>query len=196
MNKGLKHLAAGAALAISPVSHHLKQLNIPPTVVTPSAQAGKNLAGHAQDNTPIWDKQKTLKAISMQESNGGKNTNHAEIKHGLSAGTHAHGQYGLTDDLIRNVIQRSPRLSEKHSGVLTMDDQHIDEYLKHNPDLENEVASRYHDRITKELGAYDPRTVYHAWLNGTAGTKKYLETHKIEEHPLANKVFDYYNKIK
>ena len=220
LNKGIKHVAAAAAMAISPVSHHLNQINkkpapvaakpaaqpaaqpvpteaVSPIISHPAAQAGHNLGNALLNNTTgKWDKERTLKAIAQQESNGGKNLKHAEIKHGISAGTHAHGRYGLTDDLIRNVIQRSPRLSEKHSGVINMDNQHIDEYLQHNPDLEHEIASRYHDRITKELGQDDPRHVYHAWLNGTAGTKKYLESHKIEEHPLANKVLEYYEKMK
>lgn len=39
---------------------------------------------------------------------------------------------------------------------------------------QHKVASKLYDRITADLKTHDPNVIVFAWLNGTAGTKRYL----------------------
>lgn len=193
--------AALSATAISPIAQHLQQKPIevvqkPTPTAAPQKQGYDSAKFIADSSKQSWDRGKTLKAIAQQESNGGKNTAHREIENGLNAGGTAHGRYGLTDLIIKDVIQHSPRLSEKHADVQNMDNKTIDSYIHDNPDLEDDIAGRYHDRIVKQIGTAHPAAVYTSWLNGITGGKKYIEQHNPEEHPIASKVFANYNKIK
>ena len=203
LNKGIKHVLAAAALASTPATlstdsdaASLKPIPTVNNVMSPREQKAHDLKTATKAQHPTWDKQKTLKAIAQQESSGGKNTNHALIEQGTEKGTYAHGCYGLTDNLIRETIKNSPRLSEKHAVVVDMDNEHIDEYLENNPDLEHDIAGRYHDRISKELGTTHPSAVYIGWLHGIEGAKKYLQNHKMEEHQIGAQVLGHYHKVK
>ncbi len=142
----------------------------------------------------MWDKPTTLKAFVMQETSGGKSQNHREIKSGLNAGSHAFGKYGLTHLAIKEMVQKHPDLKE-HSAMLNMEPKDVNNYMSTHPGLEDKVASHYYDSVAKAVGSKKPSILYHAWLNGPTGTKKYMQTNNVDNHPIAAKVQKYYDTL-
>jgi hypothetical protein len=144
-----------------------------------------------------WNKEVTLKAIRIIESGDGKNVDHEVITRGIDTGTKAFGKYGLTISLIKDVVFHSPRLMKKHATVLDMNNEELNQYMSYNHELEEEVASRFYDRIVKEVGASNPDLIYLCWLNGIVGAQQYLTKHELKDHAIANKVLiSYYKEMK
>lgn len=209
LEKKIRDLVAAAAMsasAISPVVHHLHQsygMGQQEQLAAPAAAPkfeGQDFGYHAASffnraNKQKFDKQATLKAIAQQESSGGKNVHHRVLDHGINKGSHAYGKYGLTDSTIKETIKKNPELNKLHSKLHTMSPEGVHSYLQKHPDLEDQIASSYHDRLTHALGTAHPAAVYVGWLNGISGGKKYIQENDPLQHPIASKVHATYQKL-
>jgi hypothetical protein len=81
-----------------------------------------------------------LKALSLVESSGGINTEHALIERGMHAGTRAGGHYGIMPIVAREVIEKSKALTKKYGYVLDLSNDEITEELNTNRKLDRELA--------------------------------------------------------
>jgi len=85
-----------------------------------------------------------LEAIKSVESSGGKNIDHPVIDTGVNAGSRAVGQYALTPNTIREMLNRYPDLPYQ------------DLKEKENPDIEKAVLQ---DRDTPPLIRREPASM-------------------------------------
>ena len=153
------------------------------------------LAAHAK--TPHFEesheKGRSLKAIAAIESSGGLNTNHPEIKVGLSKGTHALGRYGLTSLLVREIAGKS--LKQQHGHLATASDSDLKQHFKDHPDVEDTFAAAHYDHISHTLGTKDLKKISLAWHGGLAGAQKAISSGKdFSKDPYVQKVSAAYNK--
>lgn len=137
---------------------------------------------------PPTKKDHILKGIKFIESSGGKNTDHAEMKSGMFKGDKAYGSYGLMPVVIRETIKRHPSLMQLHSAALGMSGKDIHTYMDQNPKLEDIIASKHYDLITRALGE-NPMKIGYAWLNGIQGTKNAIKANKaLKDHHYVQKL--------
>jgi hypothetical protein len=142
-----------------------------------------------------YDKSAALKAIARVESSGGKDTEHADLS-GIHAGEKAYGKYGLTPVIIRETVSKHPDLKARHGHLLDMRGGNVSEYMKQNPKLETEIASRHYDRLSRAFGG-DFKKVGFAWLNGVAGTARaQREGVNFDDHWHVKKLKNAYEDIK
>lgn len=140
-----------------------------------------------QEVKPSFDpkirKQNILRSIAQVESSGGQNTQHARLpQNSIHKGERAFGTYGLTPLLIRETAGMHKDILEKHPNLNRLRGQEMHEYMKQNPQLEKEIASRHYDRLSKKFG-HDPSKIGYAWLNGITGTMRALNRGaKLDKH--------------
>ncbi len=113
------------------------------------------------------DFEKFAKLISQLESSGGKNTKHQAIEGGLQDGQVAVGKYGLLPNTIEEMVKRAqlegtslPEMDEL-SG---MEQSSISQRVAKNPELEEEIAFRLYDHISKKTK--DPEKMAYMWNSG------------------------------
>ena len=118
-------------------------------------------------------KQETLKAIAEVESSGGKNLAHKKMSHGLHKGSSAIGKYGLMPLTIK----------ETEKSLQNLSNEEIKQKLMKDAELEERVASKYYDRLRKQLDSNDPGKIGYGWFQGITGAKKNIKKGKdIEKH--------------
>jgi hypothetical protein len=139
--------------------------------VTSTAQAKTPISSQSQHA----DKGKALRAIASVESSGGKNTHHEALTGKMHGGESAYGRYGLTPVIIRETIKKHPDLRQKYGGAADMRGKEIQDFMAANPKLEDTIASRHYDRLSKVLGG-NLNHISMAWLNGIAGTMRFIKT--------------------
>lgn len=187
----IKSFIAGAALATGIASAVPTGSAMVPIDHQPKA------GSHAiESNNPIpgYDRQHMLRTIANVESSGGKDTNHGEIEHGLSAGQKAFGKYGLTPVVIRETIKMNRDLKSKYGKASRLDGKDLANYMHDNPGLEDQVANKHLARLEHHFGNNTSEIGY-AWLNGVSGTYKAKKEHKdIENHWHVKKIKDAYKK--
>ena len=113
------------------------------------------------------DFDKFAKLIALLESSGGKNTKHRTIDKGLQTGQTAVGKYGLLPNTMEEMLKRS-----KMEGTQLPDMQAVDglpqaeiaSKVAKNPDLEEELAFRLYDHISKKT--QDPEKMAYMWNTG------------------------------
>lgn len=115
-----------------------------------------------------------LKAISMNESSGGKNTNHKEMKTGIHAGDAAVGQYGLMPNTIKEMANR---MDENHPmrQYAKMDSDAIGKSIKQNPDHENQIANFMANHLYDKFGG-DENKMSYSWFQGHNLTNDHFDT--------------------
>lgn len=132
------------------------------------------MAGNTADKPPIQeqapdiDKDRMLQAISSVESSSGKDLHHEPLG-GIHQGESAYGRYGLTPLVIRETISKNPDLRRHFGRATSLKGEDFARFMKKNPKLEDQIASRHYDRLHKLFGG-DMGRIGHAWLNGITGT--------------------------
>jgi hypothetical protein len=94
-----------------------------------------------------------LGTISMIESSGGKNTNHALVTQGSHAGTRAMGEWGLMPKTVRGL-------------------GYDPDVVRNDPQLQRVVASSLVDDLGREFN--DPTAAALAWYSGPEAGRRYL----------------------
>lgn len=137
-------------------------------------QEGDEIIGKYQENSKKENRDSFLKAIAMNESSGGKNTNHAEMKSGIHAGTSALGTYGLMPNTIREMANRmdGDHPMKMYAG---MENHQISQSMKKNPGHEGEVAKFMADHLHEKFGGDEDKMAY-SWFNGHNLTDKHFAT--------------------
>lgn len=183
---GFKQTAATTAALLS-------MLGSPQMASTPEASQGMAQMQPAPEKI---QKDKMLRAIASVESSGGIDVEHAPLDSPLHAGESAYGKYGLTPLVIRETIDKHPDLRKKYGQANQMRGQDLKNFMKQNPNLEHEVASRHFDRLHKIFGN-SPSKIGYAWLNGVTGTLR-AERKNVDfnKHWHAKKVKNAYEKVK
>lgn len=90
-----------------------------------------------------------LEAISMVESSGGQNIQHALITKGMHKGTRAGGTFGLMPLTVKALIKGSDRLRAKYGAWLYATNDQITEELNTNHKMDRELASFMWSRLRK-----------------------------------------------
>lgn len=209
IEKNMKGLRAGILGAVAasniasakPASQDFQQQGVSQAtaaqVERPNYQAVPDQKINRDQQPEENNKNHILNAISMVESSGGKNTNHARLPaNSIHRGERAFGKYGLTPLLIRETINMNKDLARKygHMKGLTHDEFH--QAMSEHPELEDAIASRHYDRLSKKFG-HDPAKIGHSWLNGITGTMRALNRGKdINNHWHVKKITDAYKKVK
>lgn len=118
-------------------------------------------------------KQETLDAIAEIESNSGQNLAHKKMMRGLHKGSTAIGKYGLMPLTIKETEKSLEDLSESE----------LKRKLSEDEELQDRIASKYYDRLRKQLDSNDPGKIGYGWFQGITGAKKDIKTGKdIEKH--------------
>jgi hypothetical protein len=133
-----------------------------------------------------------LETISMNESSGGKNLNHKQIKEGLHAGDSAVGQYGLMPNTIKEMAGRMGKDSPM-AQYAKMDSKSIADSFKKNPGHEKEIAKFMANHLHDKFGGDENKMAY-SWFQGHNLTNDHFNTsHKdYANHDYVKK----YNKHK
>jgi hypothetical protein len=128
-----------------------------------------------------------LKAIEMNESSGGKNTKHKEMKSGIHAGTSAYGNYGLMPNTIREMANRMDK-DHPMKMYAGMENDQITESMKKNPDHQGKVARFLAEHLYDKFGG-DENKMSYSYFNGHNLTNDHFKTsHKdYMDHPYVKK---------
>lgn len=179
---GLASLATAAAIATSPIQAQPQEQQPKPII---EQQASK----------PANVKDRILNSIIQVESSGGKNVKHDRLPaSGIHQGARAYGKYGLTPVLIRETAKKHKDLMQKHPKLHTLKGQELHEYMQSNPGLEDKIASKHYDRLSKHFG-HDPAKIGYAWLNGIVGTYRAMKAKKdLNDHWHVKKILKAYGK--
>lgn len=114
-----------------------------------------------------------LEAIKANESSGGQNLQHIPITRGVNAGDTALGQYGMTPNTMREMLNRNPQ--NPYSDIKNIDLSNlyknetngiIPEALKRSPvGIEGETARNLAEYALKKQQG-DERQAIASWLMG------------------------------
>jgi hypothetical protein len=109
-----------------------------------------------------------LKLMSQIESSGGKQLNHPPATHGISAGQHAIGQYGLMPQTSFEVLhppggQKFPT-DPNLLNYLNLDKDQLAAEIAKNPQLEKGIAEQYSNTILNR--ARSPEEAAMMWNSG------------------------------
>lgn len=115
-----------------------------------------------------------LKTIAMNESSGGKNTNHKQMKTGIHAGTSAFGTYGLMPNTIREMANRMDKYHPMKMYA-NMENHEMTNSLKKNPEHEGQVAKFMANHLYDKFGGDENKMAY-SWFNGHNLTNDHFKT--------------------
>jgi len=107
-----------------------------------------------------------LNAISMNESSGGRNLNHRQMKGGIHDGDSAVGKYGLMPNTIKETVGRMGKENPLYRQYRNMDNSQIGESMANNPDHEKEVATHLANRLQDKFGGDESKMSY-SWNQGS-----------------------------
>jgi len=110
----------------------------------------------------------------MNESSGGINTNHKEMKHGIHSGDSALGQYGLMPNTIKEMAGRMGK-DNRLSHYAKMDNNKVVESIKNNPQHEHQIASFMANHLHDKFGGDESKMSY-AWNQGHNLTPEHFKT--------------------
>jgi hypothetical protein len=145
---------------------------------------------------PFADKGRMLRAIASVESSSGKDMSHDPLPEGgLHQGESAYGKYGLTPIIVRETVHAHPDLRKKYGKSVQVKGNQFSQFMKKNPQLEEEVAKRHLNRLHKLFDG-DPARISMAWLNGITGTLRAQRNgFDFDNHWHVKKVVNAYNNL-
>lgn len=118
-----------------------------------------------------------LKAISMNESSGGKNTNHKTMESGIHSGDAAIGRYGLMPNTVKEMANRMGR-ENPLSIYSKMDNNKISQSIKKNPKHEVQIANFMANHLHDKFGGDESKMAY-SWNQGHNLTNDHFQdSHK------------------
>lgn len=128
-----------------------------------------------------------LKGISMNESSGGINTDHEQMKSGIHAGDSAYGKYGLMPNTVREMANR---MGKKHplNVYAHLESEDIKSNLKKYPHHEEKIASFMANHLHDKFGGDESKMSY-SWNQGHNLTNDHFSSsHKnYKDHPYVQK---------
>jgi len=133
--------------------------------------------------------EKFLNIIKQIESSGGKNVNHPTMQQGIHAGDTAYGSYGLMPNTVIDVtnrLQSLNKLSDKTSPIVGLPKEQINDYLRQNPQAEEEVA----DFLARNLLARmkgNEEFAAKAWNAGSNLQPEQMDQQKLINDPYVSK---------
>lgn len=131
--------------------------------------------------------QEILAILRQIESNNGQNFNHPLIQQGINKGTHAIGNYGLTNAVVNDVAMKNPQLA----SLTQLDPNAKKAYLESHPDDESTIANQIVQYL-QDRYAGDPEKIAYAWNHGTSLSPTSITPDKIQGDAYTNK-FDALN---
>ena len=120
-----------------------------------------------------------LAALRQNESSGGTNFNHPTITHGISKGTNAIGNWGLTAATVDDTVKNDPNFAY----LTKMNPAQKKQFLEANPEVEKAVANQLVNQLQNRYQG-DPSKIAYAWNHGT-----YIDPNKITPNVTANDVY-------
>lgn len=138
---------------------------------------------------------KFLDSISMNESSGGKNTEHETMQTGIHAGDTAVGNYGLMPNTVQEMHKRMKMEGNPNYNpdIIDADSTQVQDMLKQNPQLQQQAAEYMAGMLLKKTGG-DPEAAAYGWRYGhNAPADQLIE--KSIDNPYVNSFDQYYNKI-
>lgn len=181
MDKGLKEMAAGAALlgavAGSPAQAH-EPASAKPRM-TPPAQTQMPKMTHPQMVDSLKTKNPMLWGFAQQESSGGNNLKHETItnKNSMHYGHTAGGPWGMMPKTAAYVLKNDPALAKKYPDLagkiedVEANHKMFTDALNNDPQMAADLAQSLLGRIkSKQKG--DKNKIIHSWHYGIQGTKK------------------------
>lgn len=105
-----------------------------------------------------------LKAVSMNESSGGKNLKHQKMKHGIHTGDSAIGEYAFMPNTVKDIVGT---LDGKNPlrNYSKMSNQKIQQQLAKNPAHQKELATHLANRLHDRFGGDENKMAY-SWNQG------------------------------
>jgi hypothetical protein len=108
----------------------------------------------------------------------------------------AFGKYGLMPGTIKDTIKGHKDLATKHGKALALQGQQLQNYMRDNKGLEDQIADRHLSHMEHVLGK-NPEHLGYGWLNGAQGTLNAIKQKKdIKNHWHVRKIRDAYSKGK
>lgn len=116
-----------------------------------------------------------LKAIEMNESSGGINTNHKRMNSGIHSGDAAVGNYGLMPNTVKNIAGLMERGHPLRKKYLKMENSDIERSLSENPKHQKELATHLATKLHDKFGGDESRMAY-SWNQGHNLTPDHFES--------------------
>jgi hypothetical protein len=184
LDKGLKDMAAGAAMLGSLASPQVAEAKPPKIPKAPQAQVQqKKPITHQQLLEGLKSKNPTLWGIAQIESSGGKNLKHETLDHGQHEGMTAGGPWGIMPKTAAFALKVSPKLRKKYADFaekakdIDANHQTFTDSLNKDPKMSYDFANTLYNYLSKHQGG-DKHKVLHSWHYGTEGTKRALNKKK------------------
>lgn len=115
-----------------------------------------------------------LEAISLNESDGGKNLNHQEITKGPYKGMRAGGAYGILPSTARELVINNEVLFVKYYRIVNMTHYEITELLNSDHKMSQDIALVFWKKLRVNL-KFGPSRAAYAWLYGPGAALKVSE---------------------
>lgn len=210
---GLKNLAVGVAMMQG--AHYIGQSGQEPKTASrqPAAEVSRDVTGSAKSSSVspynmkphefvdhIKDAHPHLHALAHNESSGGHNLDHKEMKNGMHKGHKAGGPWGMMPNTAKFVIENLDKKGEISNVYPYMKDyakdigKHhgdISEVLNASPMLSFHLASKLYNHLHDSHEGH-PEKIAHSWFNGLNGTKKAMKS-KGEGHILSHPYVEKFN---
>jgi hypothetical protein len=158
-------------------AHYMSMPEQAPSKINPPAQersiASEKQAQPKKQASPESFRGKQIRnflhAISLNESSGGKNTNHKTMEHGIHSGDAAIGKYGLMPNTIKEMTARMGRNNPMYR-YSKMSSEEISNRIKKYPEHEEKIANYMANHLFDKHSGYGPKMAYD-WNQGHNRTK-------------------------
>lgn len=124
-----------------------------------------------------------LKAVEV--SGGADKRSHRWMTSGPNKGERAIGPYGFMPSTIKDLISKNSQLKTKYGKVLNIpfgefkqDD--FEDFVNKNPEIHDDLADHYIDRILQATPARTVADISQAWLYGISGFNKQYKKRSAE----------------
>ena len=126
----------------------------------------------------------------MNESSGGKNTQHVQMKHGIHAGDSAVGNHGLMPNSVKEETTRMGRGGALHRIYANMPNEKIGDSLAANPKHYNAITNHLANRLSDKFGGDESKMAY-SWNQGSNLTNDHFKEggghSKYQDHDYVKK---------
>lgn len=150
-----------------------------------------------QDDYEQLDRERFLDTISMIESSGGKNFNHARIPSGIHEGHRAAGRYGLMPNTMQEIANRMKQegnLDPELERITSLPPDQMKAAIEANPNYEQMLAEHLAGRVLDRQGGDEEKAAY-SWFQGHNLTPQEIRDRNYKEHDYVKK-FNNFRNIK
>lgn len=125
--------------------------------------------------------------ISENESSGGRNMNHPEVKEGIHAGDKALGKYGLMPNTVNELLNKYKSLNRLNDAGKNLRDMP-------GSDLEEAMSRKLAEELLDKHG-YDMGKAAYAWRHGHNIKPKDMDSKPLDTDPYVQKLLENRKKI-